>query len=140
MSRDSETSLDGTKVRNIRRAEVSRLVRGTLERRAGMGVKATNNASNEEKTSRVKEVQIDKLPPVGHKKERNAVFKVICPDTGDLWKMLVVPGENLNGFAGRVRQKTGRNMILFVDDEALASEEDWKAVKGGGRIVARLAR
>ena len=57
-------------------------------------------------------------------------------DTSDLWKMLVVLGEDSNGFVGRVRQKTGRNMILFVDDEVLANGEDWKAVKGGGRILS----
>jgi len=138
VSREPEASPDGAEIRDLRRLGVSRLVRGTLERRAGAG--AIINASNKEETSKTKEVEDEKSPPVGQKKERSAVFKVICPDTSDLWKMPVVPGETLDGFAGRVKKKTGGDVILFMDDEVLASEEDWKAAKGGGRIVAHLIR
>ena len=135
---DSEPSPEA-EAYNLRRIGISRLVRGTLERRAGAGVSANSTPNKDERVT-AKEVQIEKPPPVGHTKERNAVFKVICPDTGDLWKMLVIPGETLDGFAGRVKQKMGGDVNLFVDDEVLASEEDWEAAKGGGRIVARLIR
>lgn len=138
MGEDSEPSPEA-EAYNLRRIGISRLVRGTLERRAGAGVSANSTPNKDERVT-AKEVQIEKPPPVGHTKERNAVFKVICPDTGDLWKMLVIPGETLDGFAGRVKQKMGGDVNLFVDDEVLASEEDWEAAKGGGRIVARLIR
>lgn len=77
---------------------------------------------------------------VGNKNDRDAIFKVTCPDTGDLWKIPAIREETLDGFAGRVKQRTGGDVILFMNDEILASEEDWKAVKGGGRIVAHLIR
>ena len=139
VSGDSEVSPDPVELHTLRRAEVSGPVRGTLERRAGAGATAADSMTSEEK-DRVKEVQVEKPPPVMHKKERAAVFKVICPDTSDLWKMPVVPGETLDGFAGRVKQKTGGDVILFMGDEVLASERDWKAAEGGGRIVAHLIR
>lgn len=99
-----------------------------------MGTTIAHSTPNEGESS--KEVQ---QPSVGPK-ERNAVFKVICPDTRDLWRMPVIPGETLDRFAGRVKQKTGEDVILFMDDEVLANEEDWKAARGGGRIVAHLIR
>ena len=133
---DSEASPELVEAHTLRRAEVSRLVRGTLEGR----VDAHATAASEEKKSRVEEAQVERPPPVGHKEERAAVFKVICPDTSDLWKMPVIPGETLDAFAGRVKQKAGGDVILFMDDEILASERDWKAAKGGGRIVAHLIR
>ena len=139
LSRDPEASPDDTEFYNLRRAEVSRLVRSTLGRRIGAGATTISNTPNKE-TSKTEGVQVKKPPPVGSK-ERNAVFKVICPDTRDLWKMPVIPGESLEGFAGRVKQKTGGDVILLMDDEVLASEEDWKVhAKGGGRIVAHLIR
>lgn len=138
LSRDPDASADGAEIHDPRRLEISRFVRGTLERKAGAG--ATNNTPNGGETSNKKEVQDEKPPPVGHKKERSAVFKVICPDTSDLWKLPVIPGETLDAFAGRVKLKTGGDVILFMDDEVLASEEDWNAAKGGGRIVAHLIR
>ena len=138
MSRDPEALPDAANVRDLRRLGVSRLVRGTLERRAGAG--STDNTPNEEETSKTKEALDENPPHVGHKKERSAAFKVICPDTSDLWKLPVIPGETLDGFAGRVKVKTGGDVILFVDDEVLASEEDWKVAKSGGRIVAHLIR
>ena len=138
LSRDQDASADGAEVHDLRRLGISRLVRGTLERRAGAGV--TNNTPNRGETNKTEEVPDEKPPPVGHKKERSAVFKVICPDTSDLWKLPVIPGETLDGFAGRVKQKTGGDVILFMDDEVLASEEDWRVAKGGGRIVAHLIR
>lgn len=140
VSGDSEVSPDDVAARVLRRVEVSKLVRGTLRRKADVGVTATNSTSTEEETSKTKEAQVGKPSHVGHKRERSAVFKVICPDTSDLWKMPVIPGETLDGFAGRVKRKTGGDVILFMDDEVLASEEDWKDVKGGGRIVAHLIR
>lgn len=133
---DSEVSPDLVEAHTLRRAEVSRLVRGTLEGRAD----AHATAASEEKKSRAEEAQVEIPPPVGHEKERAAVYKVICPDTSDLWKIPVIPGETLDVFAGRVKQKTGGDVILFMDDEILASERDWKAAKGGGRIVAHLIR
>ena len=122
------------------RVEVLRLVRGTLQRGADALPAVANTAAGEEETNKTKEAQVEGKPPAGHKKERSAVFKVICPDTSDLWKMPVIPGETLNGFAGRVKQKTGGDVILFMDDEILAGEGDWEAAKGGGRIVAHLIR
>ena len=136
LSREPDASPDGAEIHDPRRLGISRLIRGTLERRAGAG--ATNDTHNGGETSRTEE-QDEKPPPIGHK-ERSAVFKVICPDTSDLWKLPVIPGESLDGFAGRVKQKTGGDVILFMDDEVLASEEDWKVAKGGGRIVAHLIR
>jgi len=120
--------------------EASRLTKGAPGRRADSGATPTNSTPIEEKTYKTGEVQVGKPPLVGPKRERNAVFKVICPDTSDLWKMPVIPGETLDGFAGRVKRKTGGDVILFMDDEVLANEEDWKAAKGGGRIVAHLIR
>jgi hypothetical protein len=139
MSRGSEASPDDAEVHAFRRAEVSRLVRGTLARRIDAGIAAANSTANEEETSKTKEVRVEKPPPVGYK-ERSAVFKVICPDTSDLWKMPVIPGESLDGFAGRVKRKTGGDVILSMGGGMLASEEDWEAAKGGGRIVAHLIR
>ena len=138
LSRDPDPSPNSAEIRDPRRLGISRLIRGTLERRAGAG--AAKNAPNGGETSKTKEAQDENPPLVGHKKERSAVFKVICPDTSDLWKLPVIPGETLDGFAGRVKHKTGGDVILFMDDEVLASEEDWKVAKGGGRIVAHLIR
>ena len=107
----------------LRQVEATRMVRGTVDRTLALAT------ANEEK----KEGQVEK--PFHN---RDAVFKVTCPDTSDLWKLPVIPGETLDGFAGRVKQRTGVDVILFVNDEILASEEDWKASKGGGRIIARL--
>ena len=131
-------SPDSTELSYLRQVEVSRPVRSVLGKRTGTAT-TTVNGPNEEK-NRTEEMQVEKPPPVGHEKERNAVFKVICPDTHDLWKMPVIPDETLDGFAGRVKQKTGGDVILFMDDEVVASEEDWKAVRGGGRVVAHLIR
>ena len=136
LSRSPEVSPDSTELSYLRRVEVSRPVRSALGKRTGTGT-TTVNGPNEEKNG-TEEMQVEKPPPVGHEKERNAVFKVICPDTHDLWKMPVIPDETLDGFAGRVKQKTGGDVILFMDDEVVASEEDWKAVRGGGRVVAHL--
>ena len=138
LSRSPEVSPDSTELSYLRQIEVSRPVRSALGKRTGTGI-TTVNGPNEEK-NRTVEMQVEKPPPVGHEKERNAVFKVICPDTHDLWKMPVIPDETLDGFAGRVKQKTGGDVILFMDDEVVASEEDWKAVRGGGRVVAHLIR
>lgn len=77
---------------------------------------------------------------VGNKSDRDAVFKVTCPDTGDLWKMPVISGETLERFSSRVMQRAGGDVTLFLNDEILATEEDWKAVKGGGRITAHFIR
>lgn len=130
---DLEASFDRLDVHTLKRVEVSRLVRSTLGRKA-------DTRAGEGETSKTKEVWVENPPPAGHKNERVEVFKVMCPDTNDLWKMPVIPGESLDGFASRVKQKTGGDVILFMDDEILASEEDWKVVKGGGRIVAHLIR
>ena len=138
VSGDSEVSPDPVEVHTHRRAKVSRPVRGALEGKADARGTAANNMVKKDEKSREKEPQVQKPPPVGHKKERVAVFKVTCPDTGDLWKMAVIPGETLGGFAGRVKRKTGGDVVLFVGDDMLASERDWEAVKGGGRIVAHL--
>lgn len=111
----------------LRQVEMTRLARSTLGRTA-----ALSTANGE------KEAQIEKPLNVRSKHDRNAVFKVTCPDTSDLWKMPVIPGETLVGFADRVKQRTGVDVILFANDEILASEEDWRAAKGGGRITAHL--
>jgi hypothetical protein len=140
VSGDPEISPDPVDVHTFRRAEVSRPVRGTLERKADARATAANNMASKEEKSREKIAQVEKPPAVGYDKEKAAVFKVICPDTSDLWKMPVIPGETLDGFAGRVKQKTGGDVVLFVGNEMLASERDWKAAKGGGRIVAHLIR
>ena len=138
LSRDPDASSDGAEIHDAKRLGISRLIRGTLESRVCAG--ATNNTPHGGETSKPKEVKDEEPPPAGHKMERSAVFKVICPDTSDLWKLAVIPGETLDGFAGRVKQKTGGDVILFMDDEVLASEEDWQVAKGGGRIVAHLIR
>lgn len=140
VSGDSEVSPDPVEVYTHRRTKVSRPVRDTLEGKADALATAANRMAKKEEKSREKEPQVQKPPPVGHKKERVAVFKVTCPDTGDLWKMAVIPGETLGGFAGRVKQKTGGDVVLFMGNDMLASERDWEAVKGGGRIVAHLIR
>lgn len=140
VSGDSEVSPDPAEVHTHKRAEVSRPVRDTLEGKADARATAANSITKKEEKSREKEPQVQKQPPVGHKTKRVAVFKVTCPDTGDLWKMAVIPGETLGGFSGRVKQKTGGDVVLFVGDEILASERDWEGMKGGGRIVARLIR
>ena len=134
---DSEALPDPVEVHTLSRVEVSRLARGKLARREARPV-ATKRPAREEQVKETSETQIEAPPPVGTKKERDAIFKVICPDTGDLWKIPVIPGETLDKFARRVKQRTGGDVILFMDDEVLASERDWKAVEGGGRIVARL--
>lgn len=103
-------------------------------------VTAADSTVDGEEANKTREAQVEEPPPAGHKKDRKVVFKVICPDTSDLWKMPVIPGETLEGFADRVKQRTGEDVILFMDDEILASEEDWRAARGGGRIVARLIR
>ena len=139
VSGDSEVSPDPIEVHTLRRVEVSRLVRGTLGRRVGVRATVANTTASEE-TNKAKEAQIEEPPSTGHEKEREAIFKVVCQDTSDLWKIPVIPGETLDGFAGRVKQRTGGDVILFMDDEILACEGDWKAVKGGGRIVAHLIR
>ncbi|KAF9646617.1 hypothetical protein BDM02DRAFT_3188665 [Thelephora ganbajun] len=136
VSGDSEVPSHGVELHTFRRVEVSRPVRDTLERRTVARATAVDITANEE----AKEAQVEKPPQVRHNKDRGAIFKVICPDTSDLWKMPVVPGETLDRFADRVKQKTGGDVILFMDDEILASEEDWEAAKGGGRIVAHLIR
>jgi hypothetical protein len=87
-------------------------------------------------TKKAREAETEKSSGVGG----HAVFKVMCPDTNDLWKMPVIPGETLDGFACRVKQKTGGDVILFAGGDILASEEDWKVANGGGRIVAHLIR
>ena len=126
VSRDPQAPPDDVEAHTSRRAEAYRLARDTLARRVDVGATTANK-------------EVEKPPPVGQK-ERSAVFKVICPDTSDLWKMVVIPGETLDGFASRVKEKTGGEVILLMDGEVLASEEDWQAAKGGGRIVAHLIR
>ncbi|KAF9778427.1 hypothetical protein BJ322DRAFT_497475 [Thelephora terrestris] len=133
---DSQIPSDHPEARALGQAEVTRpVVRSTSEWRTAERTAAVVRVDEEETR-----VQAVKPSQVGHDEARGAVLKVICPDTGDLWKMPVIPGETLAGFAGRVKQRTGGDVMLFVDDEILASEEDWKAMRAGGRIVAHLIR
>lgn len=130
VSGDSEVPSDDFEARALRQVGVTRLVRGTLNRTIALAT------ANEEKNI-TKEANPSH---VGNKDDRDRVFEVTCPDTGDLWKMPVIPGETLVGFAGRVKQRTGGDVILFANDDILASEGDWRAANGGGRITARLIR
>lgn len=134
VSRDSEMSSDRLKAHGIMQAEVTRPLRSALERTVARTMAGAT--ADEERM----EVPVEQLSQAGCIRDRDAIFKVMCPDTGDLWRMPVIPGETLDRFASRVKEKTGGDVILFVDDEILANEEDWKATRGGGRIVAHLIR
>lgn len=136
VSGDSEMPSGGFEVHALRKPDVTRLVTtGTPERR--MAACLTNVRITANETKKAKEAEIEKLSGAGRDA---AVFKVMCPDTNDLWKMPVIPGETLDGFASRVKRKTGGDVILFAGGGILANEEDWKAANGGGRIVAHLIR
>lgn len=136
VSGDSEVLPDPVEVHTLSRDEVSRQARGKL---AGRGARpVATKSSTREEVNETEETQIEDPPPAGIKKERDAIFNLICPDTGDLWEIPAIPGETLDKFADRVKQRTGGDVILFMDDEVLASERDWRAAEGGGRIVAHL--
>ena len=128
---DSEVPSDGFGTHALRQAQVIRLVRGTQDK---------TNAPFGEEDEGTKEAEVGKPSCVGSKTDWHAMFKVVCPDTNDLWKMPAILGETLDEFAGRVKQRTGGDVILFVNEEILANEEDWKALGGGGRITAHLIR
>jgi hypothetical protein len=69
-------------------------------------------------------------------RRKSIVVNVWSPLTCELCKFWVSRDESLEEFKGRVRQKLGVDIGLFIQEEMLA-EVDWNCLPAGSRITAR---